>query len=156
MNGETKLQIFNRVKTNLEESQKYTHSTHLYFYSLIEAPEFHHLQLRVLTVFGESGKYYKTNLQNIVNSKEMFITDLGDHKNLTIITEHFLQKTMSGRYVTYLIVDKIYKSSVAEICMGTVGCFGYLEKEGSEKYPHPIEHEAVDAGFPHRVADRGC
>ena len=59
-----------------------------------------------------------------------------------------LPKIKSGRYVTYLIVDKIYQSSVAEIYMGTVGCFGYLEKEASEKYPHPIEHGGERLEFP--------
>ena len=59
-----------------------------------------------------------------------------------------LPKIKSGRYVTYLIVDKIYIGTLTEIFMGTVGCFGYLEKEASEKYPHPIQHGGERLEFP--------
>lgn len=91
-NEEPKLQILKSVKSNLENDP--TRSVHLYFKCLLEAPEFDHFQLRVLFTFGESGKYYKDNLQNIVELDKMFYTDFEDYKNLTIITEHFYQKTM--------------------------------------------------------------
>lgn len=65
-----------------------------------------------------------------------------------------LPKIKSGRYVTYLMVDKYYKGCPDGLRMGTVGCFGYLEKEASEKYPHPIQHGGKRLEFSkHRILD---